>query len=64
MNNKKNSIPLVILICILLLAGLIFMGDGLGKLIGRQSESVIISIGLGLIVVATFLTKVFMRDET
>jgi len=64
MDNKKNSKPLIILVCILILLGLILLGVGIGKLINKECESMIISIGLGFLVIAGFLRRNFIRDES
>jgi len=64
MSDKKNSKPFVLLVCILFIVGIICLGLGIGKLIDRVSEGVIISVGLALITVAILLTKYFIRDES
>ena len=64
MDNKKNSKPLIILVCILILLGLILLGVGISKLINKECESMIISIGLGFLVIAGFLSRNFIRDES
>jgi hypothetical protein len=64
MNNKKNSIPLVILICTLFFIGITCLGKGIGNIVNKEYECIVISIGLGLITVAILLTRYFMRDES
>jgi len=64
MNKNKNSQKHIILISSLYFTGIIFLGFGIGIILGRECESVIISFGLALITVAFFLTKIFISDES
>jgi cytochrome c biogenesis protein CcdA len=64
MNDRRNSVPLVVLVCILFFLGIICVGFGIGKLLNREWEGALIAAGLGLIAVGTLLAKNFIRDES
>jgi hypothetical protein len=64
MKKKINLTRLFILTCILIIAGLTLIGFGVGKLTGKKCEVVGIAIGLGLVVVATFIVKQFFNEDT
>lgn len=60
-NNRMNQKRIIYVICIVLIAGPSFVGWGIGKLFSKQFEGISIGIGMGLLLLGLFLTKILYR---
>ena len=61
--KKEPNIIGVLGTCIFVLAGLISIGWGIGKLLSKQQECILISGGIGFVIVAIILGKIYFFDS-
>jgi len=57
--NKRESLLIILIVCFLTILGSIFIGLGIGCLTGKLLECVLTSVGIGLLAISVYLSKVY-----